>query len=95
MTGAGMDWTGIGACVTGIWLLELTGFGLSLSLEQPTVTEQMISTAAKMSALAFLPQATEWVCFMERTALMRVIVVASCRLAALEGMHDGVQGIVR
>src|ERR1700685_3157065 len=72
---------------TGIGLLELTGFGLSL--EQPTVTEQTISTAAKMSALVFLPQvlalrvlepqATDSVFAMVRSALVRVIVVASCR----------------
>ena len=61
-------------------MLELTGFGLSL--EQPTVTEQMMSTAAKTSVLAFLPQVRKSLCFIERNALMRVMVVASCRLAA-------------
>jgi hypothetical protein len=39
------------------------GFGwassLDLELEQPTVTEQTIRTAAKMSALVFLPQVFE------------------------------------
>jgi hypothetical protein len=58
-------------CVTGIGLLELTGFGLSL--EQPTVTEQTISTAAKTSALVFLPQVMERVSAMVRNALMRVM----------------------
>ena len=62
-------------------MLDLTGFGLSL--EQPTVTEQMISIAPKMSALVFVPQATERFSAVVRIALMRVIVVASCRLAAL------------
>jgi hypothetical protein len=63
---------------TAIGLLELTGFGLSL--EQPTVTEQTMSTAAKIKVLVFLPQivsclpqATELVSAMLRTALMRVI----------------------
>src|ERR1700686_64166 len=59
-------------CVTGIWLVELTGFGLSL--EQPTVTEQTISTAAKISALVFLPQVMEQVSAKLRNALMRVMV---------------------
>src|SRR3974390_2536045 len=39
----------------------------------------MISTAAKMRAPVFLPQAREFVSFIERKALMRVMVVASCR----------------
>jgi hypothetical protein len=76
--GAGMGeswgWDG----VTGVGLLELTGFGLSL--EQPTVTEQTISTAAKISAPVFLPQvatglpqARERVSAMVRIALIRVI----------------------
>jgi hypothetical protein len=46
-------------------LPELTGFGLSL--EQPTVTEQTINTAAKMSAPVFLPQATDFVSEIMRT----------------------------
>jgi hypothetical protein len=57
---------------TGIWLLELTGFGLSL--EQPTVTEQTISTAAKINALVFLLQVMERVSAKLRNALMRVMV---------------------
>src|SRR6266568_8335575 len=79
--GVGMDGTGLGVCVTGIWLLELTGFGLSL--EQPTVTEQMIKTAANTRAPVCLPQDTELrVSAMLRSVLIRVMVVASCRLAA-------------
>src|ERR1039457_3334363 len=72
---------GLCGCVTGIWLLELTGFGLSL--EQPTVTEQTIRTAAKISALVFLsevfvpqvclPQDKELVSAVLRNALMRVM----------------------
>ena len=58
--------------MTGIWVLELTGFGLSL--EQPTVTEQMIRTAAKTAMLPCLPQVTELrVSAMLRRALMRVM----------------------
>jgi hypothetical protein len=57
-------------------LVAVTGFGLSL--EQPTVTEQTISTAAKKSVLALLPQ----VFAIERISLMRVMLVASCRRAA-------------
>ena len=74
--------------MTGIWLLELTGFGLSL--EQPTVTEQTIRTAAKTRALVFLPQVMKLrVSAMLRIALMRVMVVASCRVAAT---WDNAQG---
>src|ERR1700758_2750679 len=62
-------------CVTGIWLLELTGFGFSL--EHPTVTETMISTVAKTKVLAFLSQARKR--FSALRTLMRVMVVASCR----------------
>src|SRR5271165_6143751 len=84
MVTAGMAGTALSGCVTGIWLLELTGFGFSL--EQPTAREQAISTAAKTSALmwpqvvvatflASLPQATESrVPAMLRIALMRVMV---------------------
>jgi hypothetical protein len=84
--------------------LEVTGFGWSLLLEQPTVKEQTISRAAKMSgpallfqvcfSEAFLPQATERVSVL-RSALMRVIVVASCRLAAQWRMHGAGQGLER
>src|SRR5271169_4935397 len=84
MATAGMAGTVLSGCVTGIWLLELTGFGFSL--EQPTATEQAISTAAKTSALmwpqvavatflASLPQATESrIPAMLRSALMWVMV---------------------
>ena len=72
----GESWGWDGA--TGVGLLELTGFGLSL--EQPTVTEQTISTAAKISAPVFLlqvvtglPQARERVSAMVRITLIRVI----------------------
>jgi len=49
-------------CVTGGWLVEVAGFGLSL--EHPTANEQTIKSAAKSSALVvfsrfFLPHATE------------------------------------
>ena len=58
--------------MTGTGLLEPMGFGLSL--EQPTVTEQTMSTAAKISAPVFLPQATELrFSAVLRIALMRVI----------------------
>src|SRR5580692_61693 len=72
--GESWGWDG----VTGIGLLELTGFGVSL--EQPTVTEQTISTAAKISApvllpqvVTGLPQARERVSALVRITLIRVI----------------------
>jgi len=80
----GIGWLGSGGA--GIWLLAVTGFGwaFSLELEQPTVTEQTIRTAAKMSALVFLleilePQATERASLVPiallRVALMRVMLI--------------------
>jgi len=62
---------------SGCWWLRAS---LSLSLEQPTVTEQTISTAAKISALVFLPQVTvpqvtDSVSAMVRIALMRVMLM--------------------
>jgi hypothetical protein len=48
--------------------------GFGLSLEQPTVTEQMIRTAVKTAMLPCLPQVTELrVSAMLRRALMRVM----------------------
>jgi hypothetical protein len=82
----------------GIWLLAVTGFGwslvLELELEQPTVTEQTISTAAKMSALVFLPEVTEpqatelrvteRASLVVRIALMRVIGLPPADLRRFE-----------
>jgi hypothetical protein len=72
--GAGwLDATGeMGFCVTAVWLVELAGFGLSL--EQPTVMEHTISSAAKRSALTFFPQAKLGVPANLLIALMRVMV---------------------
>jgi hypothetical protein len=85
MTGGGTGAIGLGDCVTGIWLFEVTGFGLSL--EQPTVTEQMIRTAAKTAMLACLPQVTELrVSAMLRRALMRVM--AGCLLPGLGALSN-------
>jgi hypothetical protein len=81
--------------MAGTWSLELTGFGVSL--EQPTASEHTSSTAAKARALMlpraavaiflalmFLPQTTESRdATVLRKVLMRVMVVASCRVAAL------------
>src|SRR5579872_155477 len=82
MTGAGMG-AGAGACATGDGVVLVTGFGLSL--EHPTATEQMIRMAAKtktlMSPAMFFPQESEERVL--RIVLMRVIVVASCRVAAI------------
>jgi hypothetical protein len=63
-----------------------------LSLEQPTVTEQMMRTAANTKAPAFLPQdcfpqARNLAAEVESDGLMRVMDVASCRQAALEKVH--------
>lgn len=61
----------------------VTGFGLSL--EHPTATEQTIRMAAKtktlMSPAMFFPQESEERVL--RIVLMRVMVVASCRVAAI------------
>ena len=61
----------------------VTGFGLSL--EHPTATEQTIRMAAKtktlMSPAMFFPQESEERVL--RMVLVRVIVVASCRVTAI------------
>jgi hypothetical protein len=64
--------------------VELAGFGLSL--EQPTVMEQTINSAAKISALVFFPHAKDSrVPANFLIELKRVMVVTSCCWAALEG----------
>ena len=86
--GAGwLDATGeIGFGVTAIWLVELAGFGLSV--EQPTVMEHTISSAAKRIALMFFPQAKLGVPANLLIALMRVMVsppAAGQRFSRVQG----------
>ncbi|HLW86260.1 MAG TPA: hypothetical protein VKR60_13665 [Candidatus Sulfotelmatobacter sp.] len=66
----------IGFWVAGIWLFELAGFGFSL--EQPTVSEQTIKSAANKSAPVFFPHVTQLqdsaTFFTELKRLVRVMV---------------------
>jgi hypothetical protein len=53
--------------------------------------EQTISTAAKTSVLALVPQVRNGFLRVLLNRFMRVIVVASCRRAALLEMHEAGQ----
>jgi hypothetical protein len=67
--------------------------GFGLSLEQPTVTEQTISTAAKISAPVFLPQAMELrFSAVLRIALMRVIGLPPADERRYEECTEGTNG---